>query len=184
MYCDYYTYAYLREDGTPYYIGKGRGDRCYSTAGRKMHRRPIDKNRILILKKNLTEEEAFKHEIYMISVFGRKDNGTGILRNLTNGGEGATKRRFIPCGEAQKEANSKSMLARYSAGLRMDGEHNPRAKTWKITYENGNEIVVKGLQKWVDENGYNRLGVARLRKKQWKRYRDLASVEEVVETDP
>jgi hypothetical protein len=29
--------------------------------------------------KILREEEAFKHEIYMIAMFGRKDVGTGIL---------------------------------------------------------------------------------------------------------
>jgi hypothetical protein len=84
----YYTYAYLREDRTPYYIGKGKGNRVYET-----HRRvkpPKDKSRIIFLKQNLTEEEAFKHEIYMIALFGRKDNGTGILRNLTDGGEGVS----------------------------------------------------------------------------------------------
>jgi hypothetical protein len=84
----YYTYAYLREDRTPYYIGKGRGRRIHST--KRIVKPPKDKSRIIFLKENLTEEEAFKHEIYMIAVFGRKDNGTGILRNLTDGGEGGS----------------------------------------------------------------------------------------------
>ena len=82
----YYTYAYLREDKTPYYIGKGQRNRIYSKS-RIVHP-PKDKSRIIFLKQNLTEEEAFKHEIYMIDVFGRIDLGTGILHNLTDGGEG------------------------------------------------------------------------------------------------
>jgi hypothetical protein len=85
----YYTYAYLREDRTPYYVGKGNSNRAYKRT-RKELKSPKDKSRILILKQNLTEEEAFKHEIYMIAVFGRKDLGTGILYNRTNGGEGSS----------------------------------------------------------------------------------------------
>jgi len=81
----FYTYAYLREDRTPYYIGKGSNDRAFNSNRRLPV--PKDKNRILFLKQNLTEEEAFKHEKYMIDVLGRKDLGTGILRNLTDGGD-------------------------------------------------------------------------------------------------
>ena len=55
------------------------------------------------LKQNLSEDEAFKHEIYMIAVLGRRDLCTGILRNMTDGGEGCagrvlseeTKRRIV-----------------------------------------------------------------------------------------
>ena len=82
----FYTYAYLREDRTPYYVGKGKGNRIYSTSRR--NNPPKDKSRIIFLKQNLTEEEAFRHEIYMIAVLGRKDLGEGILHNRTNGGEG------------------------------------------------------------------------------------------------
>ena len=85
----FYTYAYLREDRTPYYIGKGNGDRVYRKRSKGINA-PKDKNRIIKLKQNLTEEEAFRHEIYMIAVFGRKDLGTGILHNKTNGGEGVS----------------------------------------------------------------------------------------------
>ena len=86
---EFYTYAYLREDRTPYYIGKGTRNRIYSTY-RKGAKPPKDKSRTIFLKQNLTEAEAFRHEIYMINVFGRKDLGTGILINKTDGGEGAS----------------------------------------------------------------------------------------------
>ena len=101
----YYTYAYLREDKTPYYIGKGKGYRIYRKDRRI--KPPKDKSRIIFLKKNLTEEEAFKHEIYMIDVLGRKDLGTGILHNRSDGGEGVSgfihsEKTKIKMSEARK----------------------------------------------------------------------------------
>jgi hypothetical protein len=82
----FYTYAWLRVDGTPYYIGKGSHGRAFD----KRRKYCPTEDRVLILKRNLTEDEAFIHETYMIAVFGRKDLGTGILHNKTNGGDGAT----------------------------------------------------------------------------------------------
>jgi len=88
---NYYTYAYLREDGTPYYIGKGKEKRIYDRRKNDI-KPPKDKSRCIFLKQNLTEEEAFRHEEYMISIFGRKDLGTGSLYNQTNGGQGCSGR--------------------------------------------------------------------------------------------
>lgn len=100
----FYTYAYLRKDGTPYYIGKGQGKRAV-TRRKKGINPPGDSSRILFLKMDLSEEEAFRHEIYMIAVFGRKDLGTGILRNRTDGGEGS-------CNPSPETRNKKAEAAR------------------------------------------------------------------------
>jgi hypothetical protein len=81
----FYTYAYLRDDGTPYYIGKGKGNR-YKNGKGKNCKVPNDASKIIKLKQNLSEEDAFKHEIYMISVFGKKCDGTGVLMNILDGG--------------------------------------------------------------------------------------------------
>jgi hypothetical protein len=107
----FYTYAYLREDRTPYYIGKGENDRIYKKKKSEI-KPPKDKSKVIFLKQNLTEEEAFRHEIYMIAVFGRKDLGTGILRNRTNGGEGSSGAIHTP------ETKAKMSVAK-------KGENNP-----------------------------------------------------------
>lgn len=116
---EYYTYAFLREDGTPYYIGKGKGYRIHDKKGRPCNLPP--KERIIKLKQNLTEEEAFRHEKYMISVFGRKDLGTGILHNKTDGGEGTS-------GLVHKEQSKIKMATCRDTKYWNNGIKNVRAK--------------------------------------------------------
>lgn len=86
----YYVYEYLREDNSPYYIGKGTKDRAYKKQGHAVPLPP--KDRIKIIADNLSEQEAKDLEIELIAKYGRKDLGTGILRNMTNGGEGSSGR--------------------------------------------------------------------------------------------
>jgi hypothetical protein len=81
----FYCYFWLREDGTPYYVGKGTRHRAYT---KYFHCSdvPKDKSRIIIQYYN-SEEEALEAEVFFIEYFGRLDLNTGILRNLTNGGD-------------------------------------------------------------------------------------------------
>jgi len=111
----FYTYAYLRKDRTPYYIGKGTKYRIYEKRGRPCSK-PKDKSRIIFLKQNLTEEESFKHEIYMIAVFGRKDLGTGILHNKTDGGDGASGR--VLSEETKKKISASNKGKTRSSGFK------------------------------------------------------------------
>lgn len=86
IYTDYYVYSFIRNNGLPYYIGKGRKNRAYSNLRRI--KKPDDPSRIIILYKNLTEEDAFIWERVLIKFYGRQNLKTGILWNFTNGGEG------------------------------------------------------------------------------------------------
>jgi len=136
----FYTYAYLREDRTPYYIGKGKDDRCFIKSKKESVSPPKDKSRIIFLKQNLTEEEAFRHEIYMISVLGRKDLGTGILRNLTDGGEGVSG--YIP-SEGVREARRRNgkVIGNQNAQLK----RGVCSLTKEQRVKNGNYVKENGL---------------------------------------
>jgi len=102
---EFYVYAYLREDGSPYYIGKGKNKRLFSNDGRTFLL-PKDRSRIVICESNLTELGAFALERRLIRWYGRKDNGTGILRNRTDGGEGGSG---VVCSDETRQKISQSL---------------------------------------------------------------------------
>ena len=102
----FYVYAFFRkDDGTPYYIGKGEGQRINRSAGRRFKLPPKDQRKILV--GGLTEPESFEYEIALISLLGRKDLGTGCLRNLTDGGDGMSGHVFSAEHRAKIGAASK-----------------------------------------------------------------------------
>ncbi len=88
---NFVVYAYIREDGTPYYIGKGRPERPYKGKGRPC-KRPSEENRIVILHENIDEQTAFRIEKELIAKYKRKDLylEEGLLYNKSNGGEGSS----------------------------------------------------------------------------------------------
>jgi hypothetical protein len=103
---NFYVYAYIRKsDNTPYYIGKGKG-KGKRYLGKHSVSIPKDRSKIIFLETNLTNIGACALERRYIRWYGRKDLGTGILRNRTDGGEGGSGRIN---SDLQKQAVSKAL---------------------------------------------------------------------------
>jgi len=116
-----YLYRHIRKDkNQPFYIGIGSDNNYARANDKKPKRRNSIWNSIFkkteieveIVLDNLTWQEACKKEIEFIKLYGRLDLYTGILSNLTNGGDGTL-------GFAFTEERKKNLSLRFS------GEGNP-----------------------------------------------------------
>jgi hypothetical protein len=99
----FYVYVYRdprpTKDNQPVYVGKGTGDRDISHWAKGSHNKPFQdfishlKQRGLVavcqrVFETEDEQEAFAKERELITLYGRRDIGTGTLFNRTDGGEG------------------------------------------------------------------------------------------------
>jgi hypothetical protein len=203
----YYIYSYLREDCSPYYIGKGSGKRVY-TKGSKEVKPPRDKSRVRILKANLTEEEAFLLEKLYILMFGRIDLGTGILRNRSDGGDGASGRISSPEERRKRSermkgvkrpqwiydkiaasntgkkasAETRAKISAIHKGKKCTEEHKrkvseAKASPHKITFADGKEVIVSNIMDFARKNDYSQQCLYRLKAKKASLHKDIIKVE-------
>ncbi len=119
----FYVYQFLRTDGTPYYVGKGSGNRIWLKKGRPVKAPPRERKQFII--KNLDEQTAFAIERFWIKVFGRKDLGTGILHNKSDGGEGPSGCKHKPCTQEHKEKIRNALL-----GSKQSNEAKAKRSAW------------------------------------------------------
>ena len=118
-----FVYCYLRSKdsktakaGTPYYVGIGkRAVRPYEA--HKACHVPVEAVLIRLMRSELSWEEACDWERFYIAHYGRKDLGTGILLNQTDGGDGLAN----PSDETRRLIGQKSGAAR--VGLDFSESH-------------------------------------------------------------
>jgi len=102
----FYVYVLRRPNGDPFYVGKAAWNNrlrifCHEVEARNCYDHRYYRNNVIKMIWDgggqvdygialFTRDEglAFKKEIELIKLYGRKSNGTGILANLSNGGEG------------------------------------------------------------------------------------------------
>ena len=125
-----YVYRHIRLDkNQPFYIGIGLSECNYNRAYQKSKTKRskywhnIAKNGycVEIIMSDITKNEAFEKEIEFIKLYGRADIGTGILCNLTNGGENPP----IISGDrnSSKRKDVRDKISKKRLGVKLSEEH-------------------------------------------------------------
>ena len=173
---DFYVYEHVRLDNnTCFYVGKGKGDRKDILTRNPHHDRISNKygHAVVIIKDNLTEQEAFELEQktiedyifnvgYGIDIDGYRDySNDEYLTNCTFGGEGSSgispwnkgKKGIYHCSEETKlkigeagKGRKFSEEAKRKISEAMKGKNNPMYGK-SIFYNKTEEEIKKILEK-------------------------------------
>lgn len=112
-----YVYRHIRLDkNEPFYIGIGKLPN-HKRAYEKIKRNEFWQNivaktdyEVEILFDNLSWEEAEKKEIEFIALYGKRDNGTGTLVNIADGGGGSKGFKHSENAKKKISIASKNMI--------------------------------------------------------------------------
>lgn len=132
---DYYVYFHRKATtGEIFYVGKGKGNRAWSRKSRNKFWKAVEKNHgfiVEIFMYGLQEWYALELEKDLISKYGRRNNDTGTLTNITDGGEGVSGLEH-------------SLENRHKASIRSSGINNPMAdkKEYKFINIYNSEVFI------------------------------------------
>ena len=175
----YYVYAYLRSSDssfgakyTPYYIGKGKNRRAFSS--KRAIKAPRSKEFIVFIQEGLTEEEAFRLEKYCIALYGRIDKGCGVLRNRCDGGEGPSgavlseERRLalikLHTGrKCSKETRQKMSQSQKGREISMEArlKISRAAKGRRLSEDHRRKIALAGMGRVTSDETKEKLSLSR-----------------------
>jgi hypothetical protein len=126
------VYQHIREDKEyVFYIGIGKTEkRAYSTQIRNRHWGGIVKKttyRVEILQSGISWEDACLLEKQLIEKLGRLDLNTGLLTNMTSGGDGIQNLSKESKEKIRKTSTGrkKSEECKLKLSLKVRGENNP-----------------------------------------------------------
>lgn len=156
-----YVYKHIRLDkNEPFYIGigfdnKGKYRRAYRHGRNDIWGNIVNKTNYIveIIEDGLSDEEVIETEKYWIKKFGRLNNNTGILSNLTDGGEGAI-------GMIHSDESKKKMSEARLGKLLSDETKHKISKATKGHNYNTPEVRKKISDKHKQNEGFRIRGLS------------------------
>lgn len=160
----YYVYEWIRLDyNEPFYVGKGKGNRCYSIDRRNKHFNDIIKFcnnnevgiAVSILEDSLEEEDAYQYECWYINLY-ITEYGYNIA-NKTWGGEGGD---IVSCMSPEERMAYSEKMKKSCLGKNKGHYHTEESKLKMSLTKRGqyigknNPMYGKNVKDYMSEQKY------------------------------